>query len=38
MYPGMRLSQRGEVGKQRTVHLEVLRVEEEVQRPGDGIV
>ena len=34
----MRLSQRGEVTKESSIHLEVLWVKEEIQRPGDGIV
>jgi hypothetical protein len=34
----MGLPQCGEVAKQRAIDLEVLGVEEEVQRPGDSIV
>ena len=38
MYSGMCFPQRGEVTEQSTIHVEVLRVEKEVQWPGDGIV
>ena len=38
MYSGMRPPQPGEVAEQSTVHLEVLWVQEEVQRPGNGVI